>query len=253
VTAEFIDELIGLGIIISLPAHQEMMATTPLFTLEKLAKPGQYHVLANMKAGGQDAFVAKDDPVHLYSAADILTRMYSGGWLAVADASKYFYSFPTREDERPYLVIIHPVFKEFYVWAGLPMGVGNSPVASGSAGNGFVRALLESCPEFQGTPVDNTFVAILKGETYHPKWGHVRGLIGTDGLPAVIIWHHIDDFLIHAPTQEEKLAALQFFMYRIVAHVGFGPTPRNASSQLKFKIFWFYVGLLLLHSTTMHT
>jgi hypothetical protein len=216
VAAEFVDELIGLGIIVSLPAYQEMKATTPLFTLEKSAQPGQFRVLANMKAGGQNAFVAKD-PVHLYSGADILTRMYTGGWSAVADASKYFYSFPTREDERPYMGIIHPVSGEFYVWAGLPMGAGNSPAASGSAGNGFVRSLLESCPEFQGTPVDNTFVAILKGETYHPEWGHARVLIGADGLPAAIIWHHIDDFLIHAPTQEKCQAALQYFMDRIVA------------------------------------
>jgi hypothetical protein len=216
VAAEFVDELIGLGIIISLPAHQEMKATTPLFTLEKLAQPGEFRVLANMKEGGQNAFVAKD-PVHLYNASDILTRMYSGGWSAVADASKYFYSFPTREDERPYLGIVHPVSKEFYVWAGLPMGAGNSPAASGSAGNGFVRSLIESCPAFQGTPVDNTFVAILKGGDYHPEWGHARVLIGTDGLPAAIIWHHIDDFLIHAPTQEKCQVALQFFMDRIVA------------------------------------
>eukprot|EP00978_Attheya_sp_CCMP212_P015031 scaffold38640_cov53-Attheya_sp.AAC.1 len=216
VAAEFVDELIGLGIIVSLPAYQEMKATTPLFTLEKSTQPGQFRVLANMKEGGQNAYVAKD-PVHLYSGADILTRMYTGGWSAVADASKYFYSFPTREDERPYLGIIHPISNEFYVWAGLPMGAGNSPAASGSAGNGFVRSLLESCPEFQGTPIDNTFVAILKGEPYHPEWGHARVLIGADGLPAAIIWHHIDDFLIHAPTQEKCQAALQYFMDRIVA------------------------------------
>ena len=216
VAAEFVDELIGLGIIVSLPDHQKMMATTPLFTLEKPAQPGQFRVLANMKAGGQNAFVAKD-PVHLYSGTDILSRMYTGGWSAVADASKYFYSFPTRADERPYLGIVHPVTEEFYVWAGLPMGAGNSPAASGSAGNGFVRSLYETCPEFQGKPIDNTFVAILKGEPYHPEWGHARVLIGSDGLPVAIIWHHIGDFLIHAPTQKKCQAALQVFMDRIVA------------------------------------
>eukprot|EP00978_Attheya_sp_CCMP212_P017991 scaffold48695_cov53-Attheya_sp.AAC.1 len=143
--------------------------------------------------------------------------MYTGGWSAVADASKYFYSFPTQEDERPYLGIVHPISKELYIWAGLPKRAGNIPAASGSAGNGFVRSLLESCPEFQGTPIDNTFVAILKGETYHPEWGHARVLIGADGLPAAIIWHHIDDFLIHAPTQEKCQVALQYFMDQIVA------------------------------------
>jgi hypothetical protein len=216
VAAEFVDELIGLGVLVALPEYEAMKASTPLFVLEKPAQPGQYRVLANMKEGGQNAYVAKD-PVHLYNAFDILSRMYTGGWSAVADASKYFYSFPTRRDEQPYLGVIHPVTNEFYVWAGLPMGAGNSPAASGGAGNGFVRALLESCPEFQGTPTDNTFVALLKGESYNPKWGHARVLIGDDGLPAAIIWHHIDDFFIHAPTRDKCRAALQAFMLRILA------------------------------------
>eukprot|EP00978_Attheya_sp_CCMP212_P005552 scaffold12465_cov43-Attheya_sp.AAC.2 len=42
VAAEFVDELIGLGIIVSLPAYQEMKATTPLFTLEKSTQPGRF-------------------------------------------------------------------------------------------------------------------------------------------------------------------------------------------------------------------
>ena len=245
IAAAFIDELIGLGVCLPLADYEELKATTPLFCLEKRGQPGEYRVLADMKSGGQNAFVAKD-PVHLYSSIDMLSRMYTGGWSAVADASKYFYSFPTRNDERPYLGIYHPITNDFYVWAGLPMGAGNSPAASGAAGNGFLRSLLERASVFQGMPVDNTFVTILKGDVYHPEWGQARVLIGEDGLPAAIVWHHVDDFLIHAPTQHKCQIALQAFMDRIV-ECGLWAHPKKCKKPAQVQDF---VGFTWDHTDT---
>ncbi len=33
-----------------------------------------------------------------------------------------------------------------------------------------------------------------------------------DGLPAVLVWAHIDDFLIHGPTYEKTARAMQALM-----------------------------------------
>ncbi len=39
---------------------------------------------------------SEKDPVHLSRVDVICTpRLYTGGWLAVVDASKFFYNFPT--------------------------------------------------------------------------------------------------------------------------------------------------------------
>eukprot|EP00978_Attheya_sp_CCMP212_P001763 scaffold3627_cov58-Attheya_sp.AAC.1 len=97
------------------------------------------------------------------------------------------------------------------------MGAGNSPAAAGAGGNGFIRSLYERCEAFQGVPRDNTFVSVLQGDPYEPKWSHSRILIGKDCLPAARIWVHVDDFLIHAPTRAKCNLALGAFMDRAVS------------------------------------
>jgi hypothetical protein len=46
-----------------------------------------------MKNGGQNMQVGKD-LVYLPQAKGILEKLYTGGWLAIFDASKFFHIFP---------------------------------------------------------------------------------------------------------------------------------------------------------------
>ena len=69
--------------------------------------------------------------------------MYSGGWTAVVDASKFFYQFPVRPEDQRYFGIIHPVTGLEYVYVGLPMGSGSSPGLAGRFGLAFIRLLKE--------------------------------------------------------------------------------------------------------------
>jgi len=41
-------------------------------------------------------------------ASHILDEMYHGGFSTVFDFSKYFYNFPTRAEDCPYLGLLHP-------------------------------------------------------------------------------------------------------------------------------------------------
>jgi hypothetical protein len=90
-----------------------------------------------MKTGGQNAHIGKD-PVFLHQPEAILTQMYAGGYTAVADASKFFYQFPTAPSERKYLGLLHPV-PRFATpeYLGLPMGSSNSPAIAGRMGASF--------------------------------------------------------------------------------------------------------------------
>jgi hypothetical protein len=84
-----------------------MKANAPLFTVEKAGQPGQWRVIADMKNGGQNDHIGKD-PVHLPRASGILEKLYTGGWSAIVDASKFFHNFPMHPNDRPYLGCIHP-------------------------------------------------------------------------------------------------------------------------------------------------
>jgi hypothetical protein len=209
--ASFLDELIDLGVLVEESVAERIKATIPLFLVEKPGDLKEWRVIADCKAGGQNAYVAKD-PVHLYAPQDVLPQLYTGGWSAVSDASKYFHLYPTTASDRPFLVVLHPLTQKYYVWHGLPMGAGNSPAAAGAGGNGFIRLLYEKCDAFQGEPCDNTFVSVLLGGSYNSRWSHSRILIGEDGLPSARIWVHVDDFLIHAPTRAKCNLALGAFM-----------------------------------------
>eukprot|EP00978_Attheya_sp_CCMP212_P031841 scaffold121898_cov42-Attheya_sp.AAC.1 len=187
--ALFLDELIDLGVLVEESHFERIKATIPLFLVDKPGNENLWRVIADCKAGGQNAYVAKD-PVHLYAPQDVLPQLYTaGGWSAVSDASKYFHLYPTTDEDRPFLVVLHPKTLKYYVLHGLPMGAGNSPVAAGAGGNG-----------------------ALQGEPYDPLWSHSRILIGKDGLPSARIWVHVDDFLIHAPTRAKCNEALSAFM-----------------------------------------
>jgi hypothetical protein len=129
IAVEFVEELIELGVLAPKPKDTNLHSTTPLFCLAKAGQPGQWRVIANCRTGGQNDAVGSD-PVILPRINHILPRLYQGGWSAVVDASKMFYQFPTKQEEQKFLGVIHPVTGEEYVWAGLPMGAGNSPACA---------------------------------------------------------------------------------------------------------------------------
>lgn len=232
---EFADELIELGVL-SLPhPDRPVLATAPVFCIPKAGQPGQWRVLADLKAGGQNSVVGKD-PVFLHRPDAILPHLYTGGYSAVGDASKMFYQFPTCENERPYLGCIHPISGEVRVYTGLPMGATNSPAIAGRMGAAFIRLLLRHYPKiYSGTArISNTWWDRFNGRPYDPKLGHGFVLLSDeDGLPSVLIWVHVDDFLIHGPTFAKTAEALSALMDQALA-VGllFNPSKITPPGQL---------------------
>jgi len=205
---DFLDELISLKVLVE---REEVTTTAPMFVVPKEGQPGQWRVIANLKEGGQNAAVASD-PVYLNRTSHILEQMYEGGFSAVVDASKFFYQFKTQAADQQYLGVVHPTTGKYYVYAGLPMGAGNSPSLAGKFGLSFVRLLKEKFDIFQGTPRANTWWKGFEENGYDPKLGHGFVLIGKDGHPTVKIWVHVDDFLIHGPTLEATQLALRHFL-----------------------------------------
>lgn len=209
VASKFVDELVTLGVLVE--ATEPLTANGPLFLVPKPGQPGEWRCISDMKRGGQNACMGKD-PTYLPRAPDILPRMYTGGFSAVADASKHFYNFPTRPDERRHLGCMHPRDQKRYWYAGLPMGSANSPAIACRLGNSGLRLLRSESEFFQGEAVENTWRQTFGGTTYHPKCGHGRAIVGPDGLPAAILFAHVDDYLIHGPTRRKTALAFNAFM-----------------------------------------
>jgi hypothetical protein len=213
IAKEFIVELVKLGVLIRV-APGKMIANGPLFCLPKPDQPGQWRVLSDTKRGGQNSGIGAD-PTVFPKTGVILDQLYAGGYSAVVDASKFFYNFPTKPEERKFLGCIGPTDPtEHYVYAGLPMGAGNSPSIAGQHGAAILRLIrLLHDALFSGTPVLNTWWSHYGfGIRYDPKWGHGLIYLGDDGLPAVLIWAHCDDFFIHGPTYDKTAAALTAFL-----------------------------------------
>lgn len=211
-SGDFVDELIDLGVLEkSDPVSKPVVTNCPLFVLPKPGQKDQWRVLADMKKGGQNSHIGRD-PVYLPRVGTILPHLYNGGWSAVIDASKFFYQFQTVVIERKYLGLIHPTTGAIYRYRGLPMGSANSPSIAGKLGASFLRKLCERYPEFQGTPVSNTWESQFTYGAHDPRLGHGRVLIGDDGLPQVLAFAHVDDFFLHAPTREKLVTGLNHFM-----------------------------------------
>jgi hypothetical protein len=210
--AEFVDELIQLNVFRKAPVGRKTRSNAPLFVIPKAGQVGQWRVIANLLAGGQNSVVG-NDPVFLPRVSHILGQLYQGGFSAVVDASKFFYQFSTHPEDQTYLGMLHPSTGELYEYHGLPMGAGNSPALGSRYGLAFVRLVKERFQLFQGTPLANCWWKGFRttGE-FDPKWGHGYVLIGRDGKPSVKIWVFVDDFLIHGPDEESALAALTFFL-----------------------------------------
>jgi hypothetical protein len=213
IAAEFIDELWHIGVFELVPEDNEMLANAPLFTVPKPGQPGQWRVITDMKNGGQNDHIGKD-PVHMPQAQGILERLYAGGWSAIVDASKFFHHFPTHPKDWPYLGCIHPKMGQRLWYLGLPMGPVSLPASpAGWYGMSMLRMLTEEEPVFQGEVRENSWRSWLEGAPHDPpSLGSGLVQIGSDGLPAALIWGFVDDFKIHAPTKRKLIVALNSFM-----------------------------------------
>jgi hypothetical protein len=131
----------------------------------------------------------------------------------VVDSSKFFYQFKTHPNDRPSLGVCHPASGDMLEYHGLPMGTGNSPALAGCYGLAFLRLLREGFGVFQGTPRENCcFTGFEDGSNYDPSLGHGYVLIGDDGLHAVLLWVHVDNFLLCGPSYEKTCDALHMFL-----------------------------------------
>jgi hypothetical protein len=224
VATKFVDELIRLQILV--PA-EKLQGNCPLFCVAKPHEPGAYRCIADAKSGGQNVCMGKDH-VYLVRTEDILPRLYTGGWSAVADASKHFHNFKTRKDERKYLGCVHPSDGSKWMYRGLPMGTTNSPAIACRLGNSGVRKLREGNPAFRGRVIENTWRNTLTGTSYQAGVGHGRVELQEDGTPVALIFSMVDDFLIHGPDKESTKQAFTEFMNHSVC-LGFICQPIKTS------------------------
>jgi hypothetical protein len=172
IAEEFVEELVSLGVLIQVKPG-DMVTNGPWFCLPKPGQSGQWRILSDMRLGGQNETVGADPTVFPKSGM-ILDQLYTGGYSAIADASKFFYNFPTKPGERKYLGCIHPRRPEDHlVYGGLPMGGGNSPAQAGRHGAALLRKIQEECPLYRGTPFANTWWRYYStGTEYQSELGH---------------------------------------------------------------------------------
>jgi hypothetical protein len=94
-----------------------------------------------MRKGSQNKAIGAN-PIVFPNFSLILEQLYTGAYSGVINASKFFYQFPTWADKRKYLGCIHPRWDDhFHVYAGLPLGPGNSPTIAGQYGTAFAPPL----------------------------------------------------------------------------------------------------------------
>ena len=211
VASQFVDELIDIGAVREPRLDDPPVTNTPLFCVEKPGQPGEWRVIADCKAGGQNAHMG-NDPVYLNRPLHILEQMYPGGYTAIVDASKFFYQFPVHPDDQKYLGLVHPKTGKNYVWHGCPMGTGTSPGIAGRHGLAFVRLLREHGRLYQKGAHPNCWWTGFREEGYDPNLGYGFSYFREDGKPAIRIWVHVDDFAIHGPDYESTTEALKYFL-----------------------------------------
>ena len=238
VAAQFIDELVELATLQPPPPSRPTVTTAPLFCVPKEGQPGQWRVIADMLSGGQNACVVAD-PVYLNRPSHILDQMYAGGYTAVVDASKFFYQFLTHPDDRPYLGVLHPITHQLLEYLGLPMGSSNSPALACRYGIAFLRKLRETFTIFQGSPTANCWWTGFQDLGYDPALGYGMLLLRSDGLPAVRLWAHVDDFAIHGPDLASTTTALRHFLdtavvVGLLCHPGKLAPPQQVAKYVGF-------------------
>jgi hypothetical protein len=212
IATQFVEELIDLKVLRRPPKGRPTKCNAPLFILPKAGQKGQWRVIANLLAGGQNAVVG-NDPVFLPRVSHIMDQMYRGGYSTVIDASKFFYQFGTHPDDRPFLGMVHPKTGEVLEYCGLPMGAANSPALGGRYGLAFVRMLKKKFAIFQGENTANCYWSgFQETSTYDPDLGYGCVLLQKEGRPSVRIWSFVDDFLVHSSDLESCQEALRLFL-----------------------------------------
>lgn len=214
IACKFMDQLIELEVLIPCDEH-EISNNFPLFVVPK-PKPeqhGEFRCIADGKKGTQNEYCVPD-PVQMTSPDHILPRLYNGGYSAMLDLSKYFHMFKTLESEHRFMGVIHPKTGQFFKYARCPMGSRNSPGATGRCGFSLTRCIFENSDLFEGLDhTDNSFVNIFSDDQlYHPEYGEGRIYRSKDGTLTVLVWLHVDDILVHGPTQEKVEEALTFIV-----------------------------------------
>ena len=206
VAEAFVEEMISLGVLIK--PTSEVKTTAPLFCLDKENSPGEFRVISDNAAGGQNAKVS-NDPVFLHRPSNTIEECYTGGFSAVVDFSKFFYHFPVHPEDQPYVGTVHPTSGDLWVYHGLPMGHGDTPAIAGRYSVSVARFLREHYDLFSGTPMANTWwQGFQREEGYDPRMGRGYILVRSNGRPCVWIKVHIDDFLIHGPDYQSCCEAL---------------------------------------------
>ena len=233
VASQFVDELLEIGAVGPPPEGCTPVTNTPLFCIKKAFQEGEWRVIADCKAGGQNEHIG-NDPVYLNRPLHILEQMYTGGFTAVADASKFFYQFPVHPDDQKYLGLIHPSTGKLYTWWGCPMGSGSSPGLAGRYGLAFVRLLRERSSWFAQSGRANCWWTGLREEGYDPAHGYGFRLERADGGPAVKIWIFVDDFAIHGPDYESTAAALRAFLDLTLWRWASCVTQRNSTLPARY-------------------
>ena len=99
-----------------------------------------------------------------------------------------------------------------YFYGQFPMVTRQSPAGSGRFGATFLQILMYKCALFQGRPVDNSFPGFICHHLFDPKLGEDRVLIPDDGTPALLLWLHVDDILLHGPTLSKVEEGLYFVL-----------------------------------------
>jgi hypothetical protein len=232
VVCQFVDELKTLGVV--RPATRELLRVCPLFVVAKAGQPGQWRCIADMKRGGQNGCCSLD-PIYLPSSKDILPHLYSGGWSAVADASKYFHNFLTLPDERDLMGILHPKTGEALWYVGLPMGSVNSPSISCRYGEGALEMLRAESPLFRAVSYrENTWKEALSCGRYDPQLGH--GYVGfqANGKPVVQVFGFVDDFKVHASDYPDCCQGINAFM-DLMVRLGLICQPAKRLPHNKYK------------------
>jgi hypothetical protein len=231
VAGAFVDELDDLGVLLAEDDQVKILLNAPLFCIPKEGQPGEWRAIADMLRGGQNSNMMSD-PVYLPCTTHILSQMYTGGYTAVVNASKFFYQFKTHPQDQPYLGLIHPITGVRYAYGGLPMGAGNSPALVGRYGLSFLRLLRERFSVFQGAAKANCWwTGFDETGKYDPELGYGYVLTSKDG-PAVKLFVHVDDFCLHGPTYEKTAAALKFFLDKAV-DVGLLCHPKKLTPPLQ--------------------
>jgi hypothetical protein len=72
-----------------------------------------------------------------------------------------------------------------------------------------MAGVFQEMEDMQGEVLINDWKIALEGDEFDPKHGIGRVLIRSNGLPACLIWIHVDDLFLHGQTRAKCTSALK--------------------------------------------